>query len=362
MTTYNYIFGTLGTEQVIDEIPCFGVVMDMEINKGGTFQGTYQLDMTGKDNDTLISASTPGRTWVAVERAGTCVWHGFIWSRVYSAQSKTLQLFGLSFDQYPRKRLVRTDFSYTATEQRNIFRDFWSTMQSATGGNLNINIPASFSTAAVLKDFSVLATDFKYYNEIMSEISDGIDGFDWYISCTKDGSLYRKDLLIGYPTLGVAAGDGISVFEYPGNITQYYMTEAMADSGTNVFVIGAGEGSSMITSEYINSDMYASGWPRWDVDISRKDISSQDAIDSFAMQEGINRRPPQNIIKLNVKGNLPPEFGSYSLGDSCRVTIKDPRNPGTFDSIRRLLKWDLRPESSDSVEEASLIFEGDPDV
>lgn len=361
MTDYNYVFGSLVTETVIQEIPCFGVVLDMEINKGGSFQGTYQLDMTGKDNDTLISASIPGKTWVAVERNGVCVWHGFIWSRVYSAQSKTLQLYGLSFDHYPAKRLVRTDISYTAIEQRNIFRNLWITMQADTGGNMNINIPASFPDI-VLKDLSSLATDFKYYDEVMSEISDGIDGFDWYISCTKDGTLYRKDLLIGYPTLGAGVSAGISVFEYPGNITQYYMTEAMSDSGTNVFVVGAGEGSSMITSEYVNSGMYAAGWPRWDVDVSRKDISSQDAIDSLAIQEGINRRPPQNIIKLDVKGNLPPEFGSYNLGDTCQVTILDARNPVAFNEYRRLLKWELRPESSDSVEESSLIFEGDPDV
>ena len=33
------------------------------------------------------------------------------------------------------------------------------------------------------------------------------------------------------------------------------MTESMAEAGTNVFVIGGGEGSSMVTSEYVNQTM-----------------------------------------------------------------------------------------------------------
>lgn len=361
MSDYTYIFGSLLTEAVIAEIPCYGVIMDMEMNKGGTFQGTYQLDMTGQDNDTLISASIPGKTWVAVERNGVCVWHGFIWSRVYSAQSKSLQLYAMSFDQYPRKRMVRDDFSISATEQRNIFRTLWNTMQSVTNGNMNINIPGSFSDA-VLKDLEVLFTDAKYYSEIMSEIADGSNGFDWYVAVTKDGSLYRKDLLIGYPTLGVGESAGMVTFEYPGNITQYYMTEAMADAGTNIFIFGAGEGSEMVTGDFTHDDMFPQGWPRWDVDVVRKDIDNLDALLTLEDIEGNNRRPPMSIFKITVLGDGPAEFGSYSLGDACKIIITDPRNPNTFDEVRRLLKWELRPQSSDSIEEASLVFEGDPDV
>jgi len=79
MTDYRYIFGTLRSEQVIEEIALYGVYMTMEMNVGGELQGTFQLDQTGKDNATLLSACIPGATWVACERNGVCVWHGFIW-------------------------------------------------------------------------------------------------------------------------------------------------------------------------------------------------------------------------------------------------------------------------------------------
>src|SRR5258706_3304917 len=162
MTDYRYIFGTLRTEQVIEEISCYGVIMNMTINVGGDFQGTFQLDQTGKNNDALISATVPGRTWVAVERNGIPIWHGFIWSRVYSAQSKSVQLFAQSFENYPKKRLIRSDLTYNSVEQRNIFRDLWIQLQTPTGGNLNINIPPAFATV-VTKSLAILGTDFKYY-------------------------------------------------------------------------------------------------------------------------------------------------------------------------------------------------------
>lgn len=359
MTDYRYIYGSLLTETIIAEIPTYGVVMDMQMNKGGQFQGTFQLDQTGLNNDILQSACIPGRTWVAVERNGICIWHGFIWSRVYSAQSKSLQLYALSFENYPSKRLVTFDMDYNFVEQRNIFIDLWAKLQAVPNGNMNVNLPALFPTL-IVKEVTGLASDFKYYNEPMSQIADSVNGFDWYIAVTKDGTNYRKDLIIGYPTLGsITVGN---VFEYPGNITQYYLTESMIDAGTNVYVLGAGSGSSMLTAVGTDPAIYTQGWPVWDTDLTRKDIDNESAINAIARQQITVRRPPMTVIKATVKADKQPEFGGYGLGDTCLVVLSDPRNPNTFRANKRLLKWSLTPESSDNVEEVSLIFDGDPDI
>ena len=140
------------------------------------------------------------------------------------------------------------------------------------------------------------------------------------------------------------------------------MTESMAEAGTNVFVIGGGEGSSMVTSEYVNQTMLDQGFPRWDMDVSRKDVATQSDIDGIAGQEGLTRRPPMAVVKLSIKGNAEPEFGSYNLGDTCRININDARNPSIFVGTKRLVKWELHPQSGESMEEASLTFEGDPDA
>lgn len=357
---YKYVFGRLGTEAVIEEIPLYGVWMSMELNVGGQFTGTFKLDMDGKDNQTLVDATIPGYCWVAVERNGICIWHGFIWTRTYSAQSKTMQIQAQSFEYYADKRIIDQNLDFEAVEQRNIFRSLWTTMQSGPSENLNINVPDAFDTV-VEKDLLVLATDFQYYRDAMSGIADAADGFDWYIGVSKDGTLYRKDLRIGYPILGTDASSSMVVFEYPGSITQYYMTDSMTIAGTHTYIIGAGEGSSMVVGTYVQTTMINNGFPRWDIDVSRKDISNQTIINSIAEQVATIRKPPMPVIKLSIKGNLEPEFGTYNLGDKCRVVINDSRFPNGFSAIKRLIKWELQPQSSDNSDEASLVFEGDPD-
>lgn len=361
MTDYRYVFGTLRTEQVVEEIPLYGVFMSMEMNAGGDFQGTFQLDMTGKDNATLLSACIPGRTWVACERNGICIWHGYIWSRVYSAQSKSVQLFAQSFEKYPEKRRVMQDLFYEDVEQVAIFQNLWGLMMSDYGSNINVNLP-TMPNSSVLKSLNTLFSDNKYYNEVMSAIADLGDGFDWRIEATKDGVNYRKDLLIGYPTLGTDPFPGSTVFEFPGNITQYYFTEAMADGGTDVFVVGSGEGSDQILGFQEDTVLIDSGMARWDVNVSRTDVEDQTTADQIALLELERRRAPMPVIKLQVKADKTPEFGSYSLGDSCRIYIKDARFPSGTTFTKRLLRWELTPQSSDNAEEASLVFEGDPDV
>lgn len=363
MADFRYIFGSLRGEAVIEEIPLYGVNMNMEMNVGGDFQGTFQLDMTGKDNATLLSACIPGRTWVACERNGVCIWHGFVWSRVYSAQSKSIQLFAQSFEKYPEKRRVMQSLTYNNLEQRNIFIDLWRLMMGDNGSDVNVILPAMLSFPTIVsKTLTMLVTDNKMYSEVMTALADAANGFDWYINVVKSGTYYQKNLLIGYPNLGAAVSPSSVAFDYPGNITQYYFTEAMADAGTDVFVVGSGEGSTQILGFQEDTALINSGMARWDAIVSRTDVEDQATINQLAIQELDKRRAPMPVIKLQVKSNLTPEFGTYNLGDTCSIYIKDARFPSGLLLQKRLLRWELTPQSSDNSEEASLTFEGDPDV
>lgn len=340
----------------------FGVYMSAAMNADdGQFDGTFNLDQTGKRNEDLLSASEPGRTFVVAERNGSPIGGWIITSRVYSAQSKTCQLHGMTFDTYPRRARILTDLTFSNVEQREIFKSLWTGMQTVKGRNLNVNVPSGTLPTVVPKSLSVRATDVKYYNEVMSSIADAVDGFDWYITFAKQGNYYKKDLLIGYPLLGTSQTIGSTVFDYPGIITQYYMTEAVAVAGTNFLVLGAGEGASMLTSEVEHTDMLDSGALRFDIDVARKDITSQQILDTIAANEAATRRLPMTTIKLTVKGDKIPEFGSYNLGDSSKIYLNDARNPGSKTLIKRLIKWELHPPSSENVESADLTFEGDTD-
>lgn len=359
MTDYRYIYHSLRTEQVIAEIPLFGTYFELALNVGGRGDGTFQLDMTGHRNQDLLDATVPGQTGLVVERNGDPIWSGYVWSRTYQSQSKTVQLYHQSWETFPQYQLNREDLNYTG-EQIVTFLDLWVRMQSVLGRNMNINPPAGVPPVVMPKVLSVLATDYRYYGELMSELADADDGFDWTIDIAKSGNQYIKTLRTGFPRLG-AVDRTLLTFEYPGSILNYYATESMSGAGTNVFTLGAGSGSSMPLIETTQDSMITQGSPRWDVVVSRKDIIDQAQIEGVGIQEGRNRKPPKLIIKPEFKSDKKPEFGSWGLGDSGVLNIKDPRFPNGFTFPCRIAKWALQPQSATNVDYYDLTFVGDTD-
>src|SRR5207247_10457776 len=156
----------------------------------------------------------------------------------------------------------------------------------------------------------------------MSSIANAEDGFDWTIDInTSSTGYYIHPLRIGYPTLGAPDVANLT-FDYPGSITNYYQTSSMTSSGTNIYLIGSDTETTPLLSTYVHTDMTSSGvWLRYDDVVSRKDISNQSILNDLAMRIGKKRRAPGNVVKMFVKGDQDPEFGSYGLGDACQIVF-----------------------------------------
>lgn len=364
MTDYRYVFMSLRDDQVIEEINLFGVYCFRQLNQPGQFNGSFTFDQSGKNNADLVAATTPGKTWVVVERDGVPVYAGIIWSRTYQSQAKVCEMFGWGFEAFPQRQVILTNF-LDFNPNTQIFGRLWTEMQAVSGRNLNINVPNNIVGPFIGLD--ILATDYKYYGDVMDSIANASDGFDWTISVSKNAdNTYRKDLNIGFPTIGAQSSPGMVTFEYPGSITNYYATDSMSESGTNVFVLGSGEGSGApvaITSQPQMIDL--EGWPRWDTISSHKDVTSIQLIQKIAEQEAIVKKPPAPNYKLTVKGDQDPVFGSYGLGDACQLVITDPRYPSPDGSTAgisipsRIIGWELRPPDSGQVELINILLPGD---
>ena len=357
---YRYVYYSLRTEQVIAEIPLFGTYIDLELNVGGRMDGSFALDMTGYNNQTLIDATIPGRCGVVVYRNDIPIWGGFVWSRTYQSQSKSVQLFSQSWENYPAYQRVRHDINLF-NDQLSLFNSLWTDMMSLPGRDVNIQIPTA-GVSGINQLIDILSTDNKFYSELMSSLADGAQGFDWTIDHAIDLNMpaqHIKTLRVGYPTLGQPLPQNF-IPEYPGSILNYYATESMADASTNVLVTGNGSGSDMITGTFDQSAMVAQGFPTWDVVVSRKDVTTNSIADSIATQEAANRKPPRLTFKPELKSDQVPEFGSFGRGDSCRLTVVDARFPYPgFQFDARIAKWTLQPGSTDNVDFYNLIFVGD---
>lgn len=367
MTSYRYVFVQLRSEQVIAEISCFGVYFARQLGNQGSFTASFSFDQTGKSNLDLVAATTPGYCYVVVERNDVPVWWGIVWSRTYQSQAKECQISALGFEVFPSKQRLVHGYQRTATSL-DLFTKLWSDMQaSEEGRNLNIAVPAL--VGGPTKVIDVAATDQRYWGDVMDDLASAADGFDWTIDCIRlvDGT-YQKSLRVGYPTMGASPDSpDLTVFEYPGCITNYYQTESMSDAGTDVRVLGAGEGTSMPTTDIEQTYMIETqGWPRWDVDVSYKDVTDQSIITQLAIQQAVNLKPPAPTYKITVKGDQDPVFGSYNVGDACQLVITDPRNPHPLGSSAAglsitsvIIGYEVRPPSSESVEEVNIILPGD---
>lgn len=356
MAQMSYIFGDLRTGQIIEEInSLYGVSMTDKFG-GGDFRATFNLDQTGKDNDTLMAATIPGRCYVVVEREGVTVWSGMVWTRTYQSQAKSTQLYCRAFENYPERRLIRSNLSYTNMEQRNIVRNLFLDMQTDPN-SITVDIPSSFSTL-VTKSVTVLASEYKTYKQVIDSVANAADGFDWRITVARQGGVYVRQLSMGYPYLGGTNPNNL-IFEYPGAITNYWENETMGEGATNVYGIGAGEGDDMLQASYVHQDLLNFGFPRFDLDVSFKDIENQSRLNALTAQQAAIRRAPMPVITAELKGDSIPVFGGYAVGDACTIIIKDPKHPNVLKKQSRLYAWEYYPSSDDSVEMARLNFEGE---
>lgn len=366
MAEVTYIFGDVLTGEIIEEIRLTSVSFKHNLD-GGEFRATFHLDQTGKDNDTLLAATTPGRCYVVVERDGEVIGDFLVWTRTYQSQAKVMQLYGVPYKEYTESRIMTANYTATNVEQRNIFLDIYTLMQSYSN-SIKVDLPSTYPVV-VPKTLKVLGSEYKTYRQVLDNIADATDGFDWVVRTQREGNFYRRWLEIGYPQLGSLSTDGDPVFEYihttdgsGGNITNYWCNDSMGSAATTFFGIGSGEGTAMLVSTFVHTNLLSSGFPRYDATFDRKDVSNQTILNGLTVQYATLQKAPTSVITAEVKGNTDPTFGAYGIGDSCRLVIQDARFPLFFSKTTRILGWEYYPPEDSNIEMVRLIFEGDPDA
>jgi hypothetical protein len=354
-----YVFIDALSGNIIEEIPLQSVTINQTLS-GGELRATFGLDLNGYTNDQLVSATIPGRCFVVAETDSVVIWGGLIWTRTYQSQAKSMQLYAKTLDQYTNKRVIEIDRTFTATDPRNIMIQLYQDMQSDPN-TIQIDLPGTFPTANPI-DFEVNASEIKSYRSAMDQLATQAIGFEYTIDWTRVGNAYNKTLRIGMP-LGSLPGDTNPIFEYPGNILNYWRNDTIGSGGTNIFGIGAGEGTTMPVVEVIHQDLLDARFPRLDATITFKDIEDLGTLTELTQTQASIGKAPQPVYTVQMKADREPAFGDYGLGDYCKLVVKDALHvdPGiTFPT--RILGWDFTPAQSDAVEEVQLILQGDDDA
>jgi hypothetical protein len=357
VTHYAYIFTDLRTSEPLAELPLSSVyVMDTQ-NDLGEFRADYHLDQTGYDNQTMLDATIPGRCGIVVEREGQPIWDGFITSRWYQSQAKSVSLYAKTIKSYPNHVYVDSTFEYEGVEQTQVFLNLWTLLQADITRNIQVALPAAIPTG-VLKTETVHQYEFKTFGSVMDDLANGDNGFDWTVQTTKSSGSYTRTLLMGYPYLGEPFSDDSIVLDYPGSaVLNYYETENQI--ATHTFGQGAGSGIAMLQALNVDADQLSLGL-RFDRTISFKDVNNQAILSSLTTQAFNQDKPSTgpSVFKLELKGDASPQFGDYNLGDYMYLYISDPRHSLALLKNVRLTRWELRPPESGGIEQTNLTFAG----
>lgn len=214
--------------------------------------------------------------------------------------------------------------------------------------------------------FTFRGSEMKYVGEILANFAaNGVPSylstdvnqlvvstrFDYYVECAYDPSTYsftntfkawyvRKDVNTaagsssttpGLETLYGPSEAGASsfIFEHPGNIAEFTMTENADASSSRTWMVDSGNdlnaGAEKYYGSYTNIPYLSDGWPILEIAITDRDLAvdTDEQILPYAKAVGYRLAPPIGEYKITVNGSLDPKVGTYWPGDWCIVIPDD---------------------------------------
>jgi len=159
----------------------------------------------------------------------------------------------------------------------------------------------------------------QYYGQVLDDLARSANPFEWRIESYLDGDLLRRRLLLGYPRLGVPAGDNNLSFEYPGAIQDYEWPDDGEASANYVAALGSGDGDAMFWAEAYSSEELLGGYPLMERAVSHKDDSSLTILAGNAVADLGQLQGDRTVPSVDLIG-----FPQIAPGDYIRCRMSDP--------------------------------------
>lgn len=333
MTEYRYLATDVRTGAALGELQLGAVSYSDELNDGGDMSAELDLSITTLSGQrlarALLDASTPRRTRLWVERDGALVWSGIVWTRSRPRKSTgVVRLQAMSSLRYFGMRRLTDTLSYTAIDQLAVARDLINWAQAQPGGYVRVLVGAEVSGVQITRLPLAYGHELRPIADMLRELAEGDTGFDASIDPVYDGGTPTEVLRLHYPRRGRrvdesnvaffrAGGDG-------GNLIDWDVTEDGLDSPVAVYGIGAGEGDGMLRVVSTRTDLLDAGYPLTESVISHKAITDPDALLALTRAAVAAGADTQYRWSIDVDpDDRTAPFGSWVVGDDCRITIDD---------------------------------------
>ncbi|RYJ22432.1 hypothetical protein CU044_5945 [Streptomyces sp. L-9-10] len=357
---YRALFCDLRTDQVIDVLPLTETKFDDYIGKPGSLTATIPLPGPALAQRARL-ALQPGRTAVWLERDGDIWWGGVLWTCTPQSDEQgrmKVQFQAGTFDSYLDHRILSGDLLGTATDQFDIVRTLIGHAQEQPGGDIGISAGPELS--GVVRNYSYGYSSLARIRELIDQLAQLADGFEWRVHCHRDAQGRRvKRLQLGSPA--IVTGHTDLVLDQPGTVISYNLP---ADSTVQANVwVARGESANTdqsqeslpLTVRAESAEDIAEGWPRLESTSDHSSVQDEAVLASFARAELARQRRPEVIPELTVRmdGRVTPAL----LGARIRLRLHDLWHPKGSDHRYRIVGLAVTPPQRTASETATLYLE-----
>jgi hypothetical protein len=241
-----------------------------------------------------------------------------------------------------------------------------------------INVTPPSVPTNVLRDLTYALNSQTNLLTAHQDRSNVINGYEWTTSLVVlfgsdplSANSYRIQFDLGYPRLGAQLlnGDEVPRFAYKvdgsGNTIDYDYEY----DGTGVMNIewgnGAGYDSATVQALSTNSTDWQYGFLQSEGQYSNPDVSVQQTLQDYTDSQIVQALAGEQYLKgLTVRGDLPPYFGTYGIGDDMVFEADDwtwPDNPDGSRGVElatRIMGWTVTPPEGSNSEQVALVVSG----
>lgn len=375
-------------------IPLSGVRLSEVMRGVGELRATLQL------NDDSVRALypwdkiIPRKTGIVAVRealdpvSGTwssqAVQHYIVWATPRDITTGRMSIMAQTVESLWARRLITKAITWSGVDQIAMVADLLNPAnfsQVALGAGLWpgwITVDAPTVMSGVLRAFSYADRQETNLLEAHQNRSTLANGYEWRTAVrvlvgadAVSASSFRLQYITGYPRLGRQLGDAVPVprlkFDTAG--TGNVLDFKLKYDGSGVPNIGWGRGNGyedLQVKSLVLNDEWQFGFLQTEARFSDPDVKQQATLDDYTLRYIYERLAgEQQLIALEIRGDRPPYFGTYSIGDDIILDTNDRTWPPDFygpDGYMtlgsRIFGWTITPPQGNEAEKVSLLVTG----
>lgn len=349
MATYRYLTYDLLSNAVLADLPFSDVTYGEVLNKPGSFSGT--LPMFGDDAVTLANIEV-GRVGLLVERDGSIVWNGIIWTIDTDVQTQRVRVGAEGTWSYFQRRIIHpidpygdlagafaqaglTGPYYYDADPLLIARELVTFVQSTAvfGGLASIHVgTGSETSSARVEQYEINEMDYRVCgNEIESLAGAWEKGFDFRIVASWQAGAISKVLQLGQPHIGTRRP---VTYELGRNVTSF----SVGWDGKRLAGWVVGQGKDSIFEHYLNPSYT---YPLYDDAHTWGDVDDETRVALLTIDRANKHKIPLATPRITTNDSVDPDIHSLVPGDEVRVVAS--YGLLAIDGYYRINAYDVSP-------------------